>query len=84
MLRKLIGTAAVLVLLSGGASSQTINMLAKERSLSPEETQREREIESQYRETVDKLPDKQKKSSDPWGNVRQAPAASSSAARQQR
>ena len=37
------------------------------RHLTPEEAQREREIESQYNETVqDKIPDK-KASNDPWG-----------------
>ena len=40
------------------------------RRLSPEEAQREREIESQYNQTVnEKIPDK-KTSNDPWGIVR--------------
>ena len=42
---------------------------------SPEQMQRDREIESRYREVVDnRIPDK-KPSKDPWGNIRQAPAA---------
>ena len=40
------------------------------RRLTPEEAQREREIEAQYNQTVnDKIPDK-KASNDPWGIVR--------------
>ena len=49
--------------------------------LSPEELQREQEVESKYRETVNKIPDK-KGSNDPWGSVRTAPAKTSSAAKQ--
>ena len=82
MLRKLFGAGAIVALLAGPAAAQSMNMLAKERQLTPEEQQREREIEEHYRDAVSKLPDK-KKSNDPWGNVRQAPAASS-ATRQQR
>ena len=41
--------------------------------LTPEEAQRDREIEAQYNRTVnDKIPDK-KSSNDPWGNVRSGP-----------
>jgi len=40
------------------------------RHLTPEEAQREREIESQYHQTInEKIPDK-KASNDPWGIVR--------------
>ena len=50
------------------------------RALSPEEVQREQELESKYRDTVNKIPDK-KGSNDPWGSVRAAPAKTSSAAK---
>src|SRR4051812_14640943 len=51
------------------------------RRLTPEEAQREREIEAQYDRTInDRIPDK-KSSNDPWGNVRSTPSAAS---RQQR
>ena len=40
------------------------------RHLTPEEAQREREIESRYNQTInEKIPDK-KTSNDPWGIVR--------------
>ena len=40
--------------------------------VSPEERQREQELESKYRDTVNKIPDK-KGSNDPWGSVAQRP-----------
>jgi len=50
------------------------------RHLSAEELQREQELESKYRDTVNKIPDK-KGSNDPWGSVRTAPAKTSSTAK---
>jgi hypothetical protein len=82
MLRKLIGAGAIVALMTGGAFAQSMNLLSKERAMTSEEAQRERAIELQYRETADRIPDKQKKSSDPWGSVRQTPPAASSATRQ--
>ena len=90
MLRKLMQAGAIIVVLTGDAycqvggtsnsSSESIpmNMLPDtRRHLTPEEAQREREIEAQYNRTVnDKIPDK-KSSNDPWGNVRSAPSAAS-------
>ena len=90
MLRKLIQAGAISVLLTGDAYSQVagtgntsgdqipLNMLPdSRRRLTPEEQQRERDIEAQYNRTVnDKIPDK-KSSNDPWGSIRSAPASSS-------
>jgi hypothetical protein len=94
MLRILLGAAALTVLLTGTASAQfkssngntagggdiPVNMLPDtRRHLTPEEAQRERDIESRYNETVNnKIPDK-KSSNDPWGGMRPAPAAVSAA-----
>jgi hypothetical protein len=87
MLRKFIQAGAVLILFTGDAycqlgsggntgNSMPMSMSPRERSRSPEEIQREREIESQYNRTVnDKIPDK-KPSNDPWGKLRPAPATS--------
>jgi hypothetical protein len=54
-----------------GSDPLQMNMMPdNRRRLTPEEAQREREIESQYNRTVnDKIPDK-KGSNDPWGIVR--------------
>jgi hypothetical protein len=84
-MRKLIQGAAILVLFMGTAHAQYtnnsngntassplgMNMLPdNRRHLSPEEAQRERDIEAQYNQTVnEKIPDK-KSSNDPWGIVR--------------
>jgi len=84
-MRKFIQAAAILVLFmetahaqynnqSGGntgSSGLNMNMMPdNRRRLTPEEAQREREIESQYNQTVhETIPDK-KTSNDPWGIVR--------------
>ena len=54
-----------------GGDPLNMNMMPdNRRRLTPEEAQREREIESQYNRTVnDKIPDK-KGANDPWGIVR--------------
>jgi len=56
---------------NAGGNPLGMNMMPdNRRRLSPEEAQREREIESQYNQTVnEKIPDK-KTSNDPWGIVR--------------
>ena len=55
---------------TGGDPLQMNMMPDNRRRLTPEEAQREREIESQYNRTVnDKIPDK-KGANDPWGIVR--------------
>jgi hypothetical protein len=75
MLRKLIQAGAVLALLTGPASAQSMNMTPDFSTHKTQgEQQRDREIELKYHETVDSLPDR-KASNDPWGNVRAAPAA---------
>jgi hypothetical protein len=94
MLRKLIQASAILIMLTGDAfsqpggssgntgSSMPMTLTPSERRRTPEELQRDREIEAQYNRTVnEKIPDK-KAPADPWGNVRSAPA--SSASKQQR
>ena len=94
MLRKLIQASAILIMLTGDAfsqpggssgntgSSMPMTLTPSERRRTPEELQRDREIEAQYNRTVnEKIPDK-KAPADPWGNIRSAPA--SSASKQQR
>ena len=84
-MRKLIPAVAVLLLFMEAAHAQYTNqsggntggnplgmnmMPDNRRHLTPEEAQREREIESQYHQTInEKIPDK-KASNDPWGIVR--------------
>ena len=93
MLRKLIQAGAIITMLTGDAYCQVgstgntpsgpipMNMAPNfERHRTPEEQQLDREVESKYRETVSKIPDK-KASSDPWGNMRAAPDKTSSKAK---
>lgn len=95
MLHKLIQACALVVLLTGAAYAQmtdsgntssgsmNMNMMPdNRRRLTPEQAQREQEIEREYRETVNsKIPDK-KGSNDPWGKVRPSPAPTSAAKKQ--
>lgn len=85
MSRILIG-AAFAVLLATAAQAQFsnsgntgnsgsgfgMNLAPGERRMNPEELQRERELESRYRDAADKIPDK-KGAKDPWGNIRSTP-----------
>jgi hypothetical protein len=87
MLRKLIQAAAILSLLTGQAYGQLsggntgnsvpMNLAPTEHRRTPEEMQRDREIEAQYNRAVTKIPDK-KPSNDPWGSIRSGPAPSAS------
>jgi hypothetical protein len=94
MLRKFIQAGAIVVLLTGDATCQpggtgntpsdgmNMNVMPDtRRRLTPDEARREQEIENQYRETVNsKIPDK-KATNDPWGNMRSAPAPTTSTAK---
>jgi hypothetical protein len=70
---RILGAAAVIVLLTGPAYAQTpnINLIPELQSKSPEEKEAEAVREKAYRESLKKIPDA-KASSDPWGNVRGA------------
>jgi hypothetical protein len=83
MLRKLIQAAAMIVLLPGVASAQSIlNSWPPDKpAVTEEERERQRLIEKNYKSTIDKIPEK--KPVDPWGNIRPNPAPSS-ATKQQR
>ena len=92
MLHKLIQACALVLLFTDAAYAQmtdsgnrsgggmNMNMMpGSSRRPSPEQAQREQEIEREYRETVNsKIPDK-KGSNDPWGKVRPNPASTSAA-----
>jgi hypothetical protein len=70
-----------IIALTGSASAQQqfmpgINLDADKRPLSPEEKEKRKAIDEAYRSTIEKLPD-QKKSADPWGNIRSAKTPSS-------
>lgn len=81
MLQKIIQVAAVLALLAGTASAQSLNILSGERRVTPQEAAREKVLEGEYQSAVGKIPDK-KASADPWGTVR--PKTDASAGKQKR
>ena len=72
---RILGAAAVIVLLTGPAYAQTpnINLVPELQSKTPEEKEADAVRERAYRESLKKIPDA-KASSDPWGNVRGADA----------
>ncbi len=68
---RILGAAAVIVLLAGPAYAQSpnINLIPELQSRSPEEKEADAAREKAYKESLKKIPDA-KGSSDPWGNVR--------------
>jgi hypothetical protein len=62
--------ALVAVVLVGPALAQpTINMAPQDKYVSPEELEKQREIDRAYKEAIKKLPDQQR-NNDPWASVR--------------
>ena len=78
-LGKLVCAGAVAVLLAGPASAQLkmpgfdLNPDGSRRALTPEEKEKQKAIDDKYKESMQKIPDKQAPA-DPWGNIRSAPA----------
>jgi len=88
-IRRLVLPAALLALLTGAASAQELGVSNSSggmpmpslslgggapRKLTPEEQERQNQIDNAYKAATNKIPDK-KPSNDPWGDVRaSAPA----------
>jgi hypothetical protein len=73
--------SAIVFLLNGAVSAQDlrpgINLYPDSgRPLDPDEQARRKAIDDTYKSTMEKLPD-QKKSNDPWGNIRSTTTTSS-------
>ena len=70
---RMLGAAAVIVLLTGPAYPQTpsLNLIPEVQSKSPEEKEAEAVRDKAYKESLKKIPDA-KVSNDPWGTVRNA------------
>jgi hypothetical protein len=78
---RILGAAAVIVLLAGPAYAQqtpNINLMPELTSKTPEEKEAEAARDKAYKESLKKIPDA-KASSDPWGNVRSVDAPKTSA-----
>jgi hypothetical protein len=76
MLIRFISAGVIISLLTGAASAQMpmpgIN-LSPEKKISPEEKERQRVIENEYKNAIGQIPDK-KAPADPWGSVRSSPS----------
>ena len=68
---RILGAAAVIVLLTAPVYAQTpnINLIPEMGSRSPEEKEADAVRDKAYKESLKKIPDA-KGSSDPWGSVR--------------
>jgi len=77
---KVFRIAALMVLLTAPAYTQTpsINLMPEFQSKSPEEREQEAAQQKAYKESLRKIPDA-KASSDPWGNVRSVDTPKASA-----
>jgi hypothetical protein len=75
MLRKLIGAVAILSLVAGPAAAQIMPSFSpfkkEEKKLTPEEIEQQKQRDKDYNAAMAKIPEK--KSNDPWGNLRDAP-----------
>jgi hypothetical protein len=69
-MRVIIGVLMAM-LLAGPAYSQmpSINLLPEKKPLTPQEEERQKEIDQAYKNATKKIPD-QKAASDPWGSMR--------------
>jgi hypothetical protein len=69
----LIAAGAIIVLSAGSASAQLnmpgISLQEDSRRLDLEEEAKRKAVDDAYKSTMEKIPD-QKKSNDPWGNIR--------------
>jgi hypothetical protein len=80
------GAAAVAgLLLSGAASAQmpNVNIIPELESKTPEQIEKDKITEKAYKDSLRKIPDA-KASSDPWGDVRSAEPARTSAKQKNR
>ncbi len=75
---KVLRVVALLALLTGPAYAQMpdINLIPEMKSKTPEEIERDKQLDKAYKDSLRKIPDA-KSSSDPWGGVRNSdpPAA---------
>jgi len=80
MLRKIVQASVLLLLFAGPAAAQLppVGFPMGPRSASPEQVEQQQREERAYNRAMEKLPDKEAKQKDPWGNVRSAPNAADS------
>ena len=76
---RLLHAGAILAFLTGAAAAQGIPISIptgdEAKKLTPEEQEKQDRLDKAYKSATQKIPDK--KSNDPWGSVRTAPATAS-------
>ena len=82
MVRKTILAAAMFALAVGPATAQVAlsPFNAPQKRLTPEEIEKKKAADAAYKAAMDKIPEK-KGAADPWGNVREAPSGTQTAAK---
>ena len=89
MLRKTIHATLIVILMMGAASAQVTNLdpsgflKGREDRTDREKKKDPRAIDRDYQSTIKKIPDAEKKKSDPWGDVRPAAAPPAAAKNKQ-
>jgi hypothetical protein len=89
MLRKTIHATLIVILMMGAASAQVTNLdpsgflKGREDRTDRREKKDPRAIDRDYQSTIKKIPDAEKKKSDPWGDVRPAAAPPAAAKNKQ-
>ena len=79
-----LAAITMLLLLTGASFAQgSINIAPGDRQRTPDEREKDRQIEENYKKQMGKIPD-QKASSDPWGAVRSTDTTQKSAPAAQR
>jgi hypothetical protein len=67
------GAVAIIAALSGSAYAQlkmpALDLNSEDRRLTPDEQEKRKAVDDAYKSTMQKLPE-QKKSADPWGDIR--------------
>jgi hypothetical protein len=80
VLRKTIYATLIVILTLGSASAESDlkDIQGGENSVrDAQEKKNDRAIDRDYQSTIKRIPDKEKKVSDPWGDVRPTPPAAS-------
>jgi len=78
VMRKIIYATVIVILTMGTASAQADlkDIQGGENSMRDvQEKKNDRDIDRAYQSTMKRVPDKEKKNSDPWGDVRPTPPA---------
>lgn len=66
---KILRACAMLMLFATPAFAQNVNLIPEVPSKTPEQVEKDKQLQREYRDSLRKIPDA-KASNDPWGSVR--------------